>query len=177
MRPARYNIPAAFEAALAATIRQHANIGGETVIRVWQNLRTDAAWSIDDAADRELPLIDIRATPPMRDDNGHTLQVSATIEIRTDGNDDADHLTAASMYQETQTVLDAIYDAWMDGDNSDDIKTAFDATLQELAPGFRYGGLTFEDAGAPYDDNGVNSISVVFTMHYSRDAARVTNQE
>ena len=43
------NIAAAYEAALAATLRAYAEIGEDTAIRTWQNLSADPVWRNDPA--------------------------------------------------------------------------------------------------------------------------------
>ena len=81
------NVALAYETALATVIRQFADIGGDTHIRVWwRNLRFDNRWKADE--DRHIPCVDIRAGMPQTDDEQHTLQIEGQVQVYTNSADD-----------------------------------------------------------------------------------------
>lgn len=168
------NIAAAYEAALAATLRAYAEIGEDTAIRSWQNLSADPVWRNDPATgDRSLPCIDIRCAPPVPDaDVAWNMTATATVEIRTSVHDDPDHREVSRIYDATQTLFDSLFDQFYGNGGTDgDELAAFKGSLDaEYGAEFPFGGLTYGDSAAPWDDDGVNCISFSFVLHYSRRA-------
>jgi hypothetical protein len=161
------NVSAVFEYALAQTLRAFADVGPDTVIRVWQNLRSDPAWRDSAEGDRALPCIDIRCTPPQRDENQVGLTVTAQIECRAKTEDDRDHAEISKIFDATQTHLDALYDQFF-GTQGDELAAFLQIFSDELASAIHIGGFTFGDSSAPFDDDGQNVIAVNFVLHYAR---------
>lgn len=165
------NVSAVLEYAIAQTLRAYADVGPDTVIRVWQNLRSDPAWRDSAEGDRALPCIDIRCTPPQLDENEVGLTVSAQIECRTKTEDDRDHAEISKIFDATQTHLDALFDQFRDhseGAVKDELESFNQIFTDELASAIHIGNLTFGDSSAPYDDDGQNVIAVNFVLHYAR---------
>ena len=106
------------------------------------------------------------------------MTVAATVEIRTSVHDDPDHREVSRIYDATQTLFDSLFDQFYGGTDGDELaafKGSLDAEFKgsldaEYGAEFPFGGLTYGDSAAPWDDDGVNCISFSFVMHYSRRA-------
>lgn len=161
------NIPKAVELGFADIIRD-AEIGEGVVIRAWQSLSADGSWS--ETPDREFPMIDIRCSPPRSDDNQATLNVECAITMATKTDDDKDHLFISNMYDAVQEVCNNLFKAFRTGSKTDEPLATFLAAIQnEVASAeFDFGGLTFGEGVAPFDDNGANAIGINMVVHYSR---------
>jgi hypothetical protein len=161
------NVAKAFEIALAVTIRQFADIGGATVIRCWQSLREDGLWN-KDGVDRVMPAILIRATPQRTREDQVTLECDAVIEIQTDSAADKDHAVISQIYGGVQGVLDAIMAQWKAGTGEEYavFNEAMNETLDDTV--YSFGGMSFGEGIAPYDDDGMNAIGVGVTLHFGR---------
>lgn len=162
------NVSAAFEYALGQTLRSYAEIGGDTTVRVWQNLRADSSWRDSAEGDKALPCIDIRCTPPQRDDNQVGLTVTATVEIRTKAEDDRDHSEISGIFDAVQEHLDDLFDQIKDADPGDEYGAFLEIMTAELGETINIGGFTFGDSSAPYEDDGQLVIAVAFVLHYAR---------
>jgi len=163
------NVAKAYEKALAQTIREYADIGGETVIRCWQSLRDDPFWN-KNSVDRVMPAIQIKATPQRTMPDQVTLECDASIEIQTDTAEDKDHAAVSAMYEGVQTVLDKLTAQWKTGtgDEYATFTAAMTDALGNDASTYSFGGFAFGEAVAPFDDDGMNAIGVAFTLHFSR---------
>jgi len=163
------NVAKAYEKALAQTIREYADIGGETVIRCWQSLRDDALWN-KDGVDRVMPAIQIKATPQRTMTDQVTLECDASLEIQTDTAEDKDHATVSMIYEGVQDVLDALAAQWKTGTGAEyaTFTAAMTEALEDDATVYSFGGFAFGEAIAPFDDDGMNAIGVAFTLHFSR---------
>lgn len=165
------NVPAAYEQALASILRDNFKVGAETVIRAWQNLRSDSSWGDSATGDRKAQTIDVRASPPQLDDNQVNYKTTAEIECRVKAADDRDHAIIRSMYEAVQEMLDTLFDQFRYGvtEGDEDILTAFDAIMmEECGATVGRGGLTFGDGTTPWEEDGYNCIAVSFVLSYSR---------
>ena len=159
------NIPLALETATAETIRNYATLVPGVVIRTWQRLQNDGG--IDRDGSREFPLVDIRCTPPMTDENQVTL--SATIEIlcATLNEYDRQHNVIQLLYQGVQECIDRMYAQFRN--TTGDELTLWEATVAtETASAFQFGGFSFSEGLAPSDDAGRNMIGIALRVHFSR---------
>ena len=165
------NIPLALETALSETIRAKGQLVTGVVIRTWQSLRNDS--SIDRDGSRQFPMVDIRATPPMTADDQATLHSTIAIECKTLVDDDREHMQIQQLYAGVQAVCDEMFgDFRVDGCDPGE-GSALRIFLDAIAAYpenafFQFGGLTFEEPLAPFDDDGRNSIGISMRVHYSR---------
>jgi hypothetical protein len=164
------NIPLALETAMAETIRAKGSLVPGVVIRTWQSLRSDG--SIDRDGSRQFPMIDIRATPPMSAEDQTTLHSTIAIECKTLVDDDLDHIQIQQLYAGVQDVCDEMFGDFRIEGCTPNTGTALHLFLQivqaQAGAFFQFGGLTFEDPLAPFDDDGRNSIGISMRVHYSR---------
>jgi len=159
------NIPAALEQAMAESIRANAtDIGAGVNIRCWQRLETDG----ETEGARLFPMIDIRATPPATDENQYTLYSDIQIACGTETHDDPLHAAIRTLYASVQEVCDMLYSDFA-GSGDGAVLDAFIARAEAEAPGFTFGGLSFQAGSAPADNGGVNVIGVALRVHYSRN--------
>jgi hypothetical protein len=159
------NIPAALEQAMAEAIRANATDVGDGVnIRCWQRLETDG----ETEGARLFPMIDIRATPPATDENQYTLYSDIQIACGTQAHEDKLHAGIRSLYASVQEVCDMLYSDFIGGGEGE-VLTAFNARVEAEAPGYTFGGLSFQAGSPPADENGVNTIGVALRVHYSRN--------
>ena len=160
------NVALAYETALATVIRQFADIGGDTHIRVWRNLRFDNRWKADE--DRHIPCVDIRAGMPQTDDEQHTLQIEGQVQVYTNSADDLAHTQIGAIEESIQDVLDKLFFGSLCEIGNDE-STLFLQTLSELTgENFNFGGLTFGNGITPMDEAGFNALGFSLVLHYSR---------
>ena len=160
------NAPKAIELALTETIRAFTTLGDDVSIRPWQAL---ASVITDGNYARKLPYIDIRCAPPNSNDEDTTRICTASILCGTTAEDDPDHAAIRMLYEGVQGVTDSIYFQFRRGENAE--LTAFKASLTDYAPIMIFGGITFGDGPAPYDDDGINMIGITISVHYSHAAS------
>lgn len=159
------NTAAAIEIAVAAVLRQYAELSAGTAVRAWQSLRMDSGWN--EEKDRTFPLVDVRCTPPAFDDNERTMYCECAVLCGTKTDDDKDHAIVSSIYGEVQRVLDAVYSQFINTPGNE--YNAFTSTVGViLDDGINLGGLSWGTPLAPYDDGGVNMIGVSIRVHFSR---------
>lgn len=163
------NVPEAFEGALATIIRNNYDIGGETVIRCWQNLRADASWNTGANGDKSEQSIDIRSTPPAHGENETSnFTVTAEIQCRSKIEEDKDHAQIKLIYEGVQQALDDLYDQFRASETGD-LLTEFKAAITALlGANYGLGNLSFGGPVAPWEEDGYNVISLSFVMDYSR---------
>lgn len=165
------NIAAAYEQAVATVIREFYAPGDGTVIRCWQNLRRDALWSDAGGVDKAAQTIDIRAAPPVSDEDQVNLSTALSIECFCKAADDRDHAIIAAMYEAAQSAMDALHSQFTLRPTSTPELTRFEAVMtKEIGPTFTLGGFTYGDSTAPYNDAGYNAIGMSLVLHYSRQA-------
>lgn len=165
------NIAAAYEQAMATVIREfYAPVDG-TVIRCWQNLRRDAMWSDAGGVDKAAQTIDLRAAPPVSDEDQINMTTALSLECFSKTADDRDHAIIAAMYDAVQSAADALHYQFTFRPTDTPELTRFLAVMAEEIDGtFGFGGLTYGDSTAPYDDNGYSAIGMSLILHYSRQA-------
>ena len=162
------NVPKAIELAIAEIIREYAEIGEGVTIRVWQSLASDGSWA--ENPDRTFPMIDVRCSPPLTDDNQSTRSVECAILMGTNTDDDKDHAFISAMYEAVQEVMDDLFAVFRSGTLTTEPFNTFQARVvtEVGATPFSFGGLTFGEGLAPADDGGINMIGITIVVHYSR---------
>lgn len=160
------NVPKAFEIALSRMVRDHAGLDESVVLRPWQTPADDGAWSAE--SDRTFPAVEFRATSPSYDDNQSTLRVECSISIGEKADDDLDRAIIGDMYDRVFVAVKNLFKGFRTAVDTDE-KTAFDATMTELTTtdNYQFGGFTFGDGQQPYEDRGVNVMTISLTVHYS----------
>jgi hypothetical protein len=160
------NVALAYETSLAAVIRQYANIGGDTHIRVWRNLRFDHRWKADE--DRHMPCVDIRAGIAEPGGDQHTLSLEGQVQIYTNTADDQSHSVISGIEEEVHKVLDKLFYGALSGDGNDE-STLFAATMTELCGSdYHFGGFVFGTGIMPMDESGFNAVGFSLVLHYQR---------
>ena len=160
------NAPKAIELAIYETIRAFATVGDDVSFRPWQSL---AAAVTDGDYSRKYPCIDIRCAPPSTDDNGITKNCAAVIICGTTVAEDESHADVNKLYEAIQGICDTLY--YQDKSTTGAELTAFKASLTAYAPLLTFGGFTFSDGLAPYDDDGTSMIGVTLVINYSLESA------
>ena len=159
------NIPLALETATAETLRTYATLTTGVRIRTWQRLQNDG--SIDKDGSREFPLVDIRCGTPMTDENQVTLSAVIEILCATLNDDDRQHNVIRELYQGVQETIDNMYAQFRNTDGSE-LTSWLAAVATETDNAFQFGGFSFEQGLAPFDDSGRNTIGISLRVHFSR---------
>jgi len=160
------NIALAYETALATVIRQYADIGGDTHIRVWRNLRFDHRWKENE--DRHFPCVDIRAGIAEPGNDQHTLRLEGQVQCYTNTADDQSHSVISGILEEVHDVLNKLFYGALSGTGNDEF-TLFDATMTELCGSdYHFGGFTFGTGIMPMDEAGFNAAGLSLVLHYQR---------
>lgn len=164
------NVALAYETALATVIRQYANIGGDTHIRVWRNLRFDHRWKEDE--DRHFPCVDIRAGIAEPGNDQHTLRLEGQVQCYTNTADDQSHSVISGIEEEVHKVLDKLFYGALSAaltETLGDELTLFHATMTELCGSdYSFSGFTYGTGVTPMDDAGFNVVGFSLLLHYTR---------
>lgn len=162
------NAPKHIEIALARLIRDHAGLPDGVTIRAWQTLDADATWS--EAEDRTFPMIEVRCSPPVVDENQHTLQVQAGIIIGTQTADDKSHDEISHIYGLVQAAIDRFFIQRPGRTPGAELNTFTSVMDGSVGPAnFRLNGLTYGEPITPYEDRGAALIGLTLVIHYTRD--------
>lgn len=157
----------AIELATAETIKRFADVGITTTIRAFLNMNFGGAWNED--IDRELPFIGVRGTPPTMDTAEASQIVDINIDIATNARDDRSHEQLADIYEAVQELLDKMFAQFRNGQDGEEYNYFNERVLEHTA---RIANstisLTFIDPQAPYDDGGINVISIGLSAHFGR---------
>ena len=160
------NVALAYETALATVIRQYADIGGDTHIRVWRNLRFDHRWKGDE--DRHFPCVDIRAGIAEPGGDQHTLALEGQVQCYTNTADDQSHSVISGIEEAVHGVLNKLFYGALSGAGNDEL-TLFAATMTELCGSdYHFGGFTFGTGIMPMDESGFNAVGFSLVLHYQR---------
>jgi hypothetical protein len=160
------NVALAYETALGTVIRQYADIGGDTHIRVWRNLRFDHRWKEDE--DRHMPCVDIRAGIAEPGEDQHTLRLEGQVQCYTNTADDQSHSVISGIEEAVHGVLNKLFYGALSGVGNDEL-TLFDATMTELCGSdYQFGGFTFGNGIMPMDESGFNAVGFSLVLHYQR---------
>ena len=162
------NAAKAIEIAFAEVVRKHATLGEDVLIRPWQSLERDGSW--DKTKDRDFPVVDIRCAPPKWVQTQVTFSADCALLAGTKLDDDKSHAVISDLYEALQSVLDRLYAQVQMATPTGDEWTTFSASLAENLPTtvFHFGGLTYGDVQAPWNDRGVNMIGITMVVHYAR---------
>lgn len=162
------NVPRAIELALYAGLRKTAQVGGNTVIRCWQNLSTDPQWKKE--SDRKYPSITLLAQPPVNDtDGGEAFRVTVSLLCATHAADDRDHTAVSAMYGEVQAYVDKLLGQFrgrVEGEEFIDFAAAVQAECGEDFDGI--GGLLMADGIAQYTEDKAYIMGPSLVIAYSR---------
>lgn len=161
------NAPKHIEIALATLIRDYAGLPPGVTIRAWQTLEADATWS--EAEDRTFPMIEVRCSPPIVDENQHTLQSQAAILIGTQTADDKDHADISHIYGLVQETIDRFFSQRPGRSPGAEFNTFTSVMENAVGPAsFLFNGLTFGEPITPYEDRGAALIGLTLVIHYTR---------
>ena len=156
------------ERALALVIQQYADLIAGTSIRPFQCLAEQTFREKDESGGTRIyPQIDIRCSTPTVNASQHTEHVTATVTIATNEDEDQDHADLSALYEAVETVLQSLFDQskTTDGDELTLLKSVY---TEAHSTHFYFGGTTFEGGDAPFDDDGIATISQAVVIHYSR---------
>jgi len=157
------NVPTAIEEAFADLIKGY-ELGSKTIVRCWHSVRNDVKWRPD--VDLSFPCIDVRCGPPKMDENERTLSADCTMQAFANAVDDKDHQSINGIEQAIQEACDDLYSQFLAQAGTE--YTTFLAAFVEACSGATIGGFTFGEGIAPYDDDGLNTVGITMTVHYSR---------
>ena len=159
------NPPKAIELAMAAMIRNHANIGAGTLVRPWQSLNAEGAFDPKD--DRTFPCVDVRFGSPRHNEDQVTLVCSGEILSMVYAEDDRNHQEISRIYDEVHDVVLGIFRDFQ-GETSNGYYTEFVAAVaQEDAGKIEIGGITMEEGMPPSDDGNALGIGVGMGVHFT----------
>ena len=170
------NIALAYETALATVIRQYADIGGDTHIRVWRNLRFDHRWKENE--DRHFPCVDIRAGIAEPGDDQHTLRLEGQVQCYTNTADDQSHSVISGIEEAVHGVLNKLFygalsiagniDQIILGTGGSELKLFYDTMVDMCGSEWGFGGFTFGTGIMPMDEAGFNAAGLSLVLHYKR---------
>lgn len=156
------------ERAMALVIQQYADLIAGTSIRPFQCLSEQSFRNRDKSGGtRSYPMIDIRCTSPTVNPSQHTENVTCILTIATDEDQDQNHSQISALYEAVETVLQALFDQAKTtaGDELTLLKSVY---TEAHGSSFYFGGMTFAGGDAPFDDDGIATISQAVVIHYSR---------
>jgi hypothetical protein len=157
------------ERSFAVVLREFGDLGSGTVVRCWQSLQEDWMFKINPIeGERKYPCVDLRATPPRMDNDQHTRVTALMIEIATHGADDRNHQQISGIYESVKETLDRMFTQFLSGTDGDELKLLKAQLLEDVGSDFHFGGLSFGEPLAPYDDDGINSIGMEMRVHHAR---------
>ncbi|MCK9326657.1 MAG: hypothetical protein M0P69_14295 [Bacteroidales bacterium] len=154
------------ELAFAQTIRQFAQIGSETKMRVFQSM--DFEGDLDTSQGRSFPVLSVSASPPQSEDNQSTMFCDISLICATKVDDDRNHSYLSDMYGEVQKLMNKIYSQFRYGDGEEycflNDRIVEHSTAEINTPV----SLTWGDSLAPAEDQGLNVIGIGVRVHYGR---------
>lgn len=172
----KLNLPREFERAWAATIRAHADVDTLPRLRPYQSLREIP--ELTQQADRALPCIDIRASPPSPPEQGVArFAMPLTTGIVTSADDDWTHATMADAYAAVMAVAELLYRARHGMQDSEGhaaaVNATFDRSLEDAGVGAVLDivnmGIEWGAAAVqPQLEMGANYIAFDLIFHFAR---------
>lgn len=156
------------ERGIALVLRQYADLTAETSLRPFQCLSENSFRPKDESGGtRTYPQIDIRCSSPTVNPSQHTEYVTCVVTVATNEDEDQNHQEISRLYGEVEEVLLALFAQakTTDGDELTLLKSVY---TDAHASSFYFGGITFEGGEAPFDDDGIATISQAINVHYSR---------
>jgi hypothetical protein len=152
------NIPRAIETAFCEVLRARAEIGAGTVLRSWQSLNADAAWT--ENKDRKFPCVDVRCSPPAHPDAMPNGSAECALLFCSKIDDDRTHAKVSELYEAGQSILDAMFSQFRKRTDGEEL-TQFKASLAEsLGDDFEFSAIQWGDPVAPYTDAGISIIGL-----------------
>ena len=164
------NVPKACEYAIAEALRKNAELGKGVALRTWQNLESDGSW--DKKKDLTFPLVDIRATMPVPNEDQQTMECNTQVLCGTLTDEDRNHQTIGPLNAAVYGVLFELFAQFMaseDGTYGTELTAYLAVLTRELGTTYHFGGLSFGEPVLPYDDGGHNMIGVNFILNFARD--------
>lgn len=154
------------ELAFAETIRQFAQIGSETKMRVFQSM--DFEGDLDTSQGRSFPALVVSGSPPQPDDNQSTMFCDISLICATKVDDDRNHSYISDMYGEVQKLMNKIYSQFRYG-TGEEYYFLNDRILEHSTGEINLPvSLTWGDSLAPAEDQGLNVIGIGVRVHYGR---------
>jgi len=157
------NVPTAIEEAFADLIKGY-KLGSKTIVRCWHSVRNDVKWRPD--VDLSFPCVDVRCAPPKPDEIERTLLIPCRLQVFTKSVDDKNHQSINRIEEAVQSACDALYSQFI---AQAGVKyAAFVTAVEAACSGLDIGGFTFGEGLEPYDNDGLNTVGITMTVHYSR---------
>ena len=157
------NIPLTIEQAAAGLVLNHSALNPMPRVRCFQNPRFDPSWT--PGKDRDLPIVDIRCSPFVPDDNGKTGAAMLRIAGATDADDDQDRTDLARIFVAVQDVFDRLFSQWSGRVAAGAELTAWAAAMTSPISSY---GLSFGAPLDPEEDQGTASIGITLNVHIGR---------
>jgi hypothetical protein len=156
----------AIEIALAAMVRNHADIGGKTLIRPWQSLNVEGAFDPKD--DRTFPCVDIRCENPASNaQNIIAFDCAVSVTSMTYADDDRNHQQVSAINSE---VLGVVMEIFMDfmGESNNGYFAEFAALVNaEDGVDININGITLLQGMPPSDDGNAIGIGTGLNVHFT----------
>jgi len=160
------NVAKIIEQAVSRTIRDHAELSADVVIRAWQTLDDDHTW--DAALDRTFPMIDVRCGAPTVEEDQKSMRASCMVRCATKTDDDRDHATISEIFGAVQGVMEEVFFDFANGTEGGALDTMTGHLGALSANKILFGGVTSMDFTEPYDDGGLNMIGTGLRIHFMR---------
>jgi hypothetical protein len=157
------NIPKAIELAVVDVIKNYSASVPGVVIRPWQTLSSEQA--IAQTGEKLFPMIDVRCSAPATEDQV-TRYCDVTILCGTYNDDDKNHEQISALYESAQEACDLLHDQFMAG--SGEAYALFTSRITTEISGMTIGGVSFSGGNPPYEDSGINFMSVIMRVHYAK---------
>ncbi len=153
------NVPRTIETAIAAVLREHAELGENVVIRAWQSLASDGSWNKN--RDRQFPCLDVRCAPPTIMEGQCESVAECSILCATKVDDDKDHETISALYGEVQAAVDRMFSQFRKRADGAELAKFKAALSDDLGANFAFGGILYGEPIAPsMSDSGINTIGI-----------------
>lgn len=161
------NVPRTIETAMAAVLREHAEIGENVVIRAFQSLASDGSWNIN--KDRKFPCLDIRCSPPSIMDGQCQSYAECHILCATKIDDDKDHETLSALYEETQACADRLFSQFRKRTDGAELSQLKADLAADLGTDFEFSALIYGEPIAPsMSETGINTIGIRLRVVFIR---------
>ena len=160
------NVPRTIETAMAAVLREHAEIGENVVIRAFQSLSSDGSWNKN--RDRQFPCLDVRCAPPTIMEGQCESVAECSILCATKIDENKDHETLSAIYGEVQSCTDRMFSQFCKRSDGTELAKFKAAMGGDLGSNFVFSGLLYGEPIAPYTDGGVSVIGVRLRVIFIR---------
>lgn len=160
------NVAKAVEKAIAAVLRNYAELGADVVVRTYRALDFDGSW--DATKDRQFPLVDVRCAYPVVTEGQCTTYAECAIRYATKTDDDPKHAVFCELEDAVVAAIERMFNQFRTKTDGDEM-TQFKADLAaDLGGNFEYSGLTWGEGGEPSSGDGINMGTVKIRVNYVR---------